>query len=824
MLEKFANLKVGTRIIAGYIIALMLMAIVGGVSMWRLNEIGNTVEDLTSRVANVQQLANDMQEHVLQLRYDTNRYMNESTPENFAAFEQHWDEYVVLLAEADSVMIAGEQREILTEIQAQSEVYRTAFLGVVDDIAKRNAILVDVLDVHSPVVENGVGELQQLAYEAGNLELLNAVPAIRASMNRMRVNVVRYLVSGDAAWADRYQLRYEEATAAMANVEPRLTTPRQRQIFANMQNSLAIYHEGFLELREYYEDQLDLVNHSLYVIGPEIGRMAGVISDGAAQDFNVAAEFTGSIVTQTILILLGILAVAIVLGIGLGIFISRSITKPLTQVAEASQQIAEQDLTALVERLRAMADGDLTNTNFTPSTEAVAIDTKDELGMMARSFNQIIEQMHLTGAAFTDMAANLRELIRSVQEGITNVTISSEQLNDAAGQAGQATAQIAETMGHVATANTQQSHSLENTRRVIEMQTQSIMGVAEGAQKQAQAVEEANRTLSERLGQAVGQVQAATEQSSQVVISASQETKSGAIIVGKTVNGMKLIASKTEQVADRVVEMGERSKEIGTIVSAIEAIAERTNLLALNAAIEAARAGEHGKGFAVVADEVRKLAEQASRASAEIGGIVHVVQQVAEQAVDAMKESRHEVDSGLEMANETGQVLERIELSVNQVEQQIVLLGRSVVEMTGGSEELSRLMMEVAAIVEENTASAEQIAESSNEVMQAVEDLSAISEENSASAEQVSASTEEVSAQVDQTVASAGMLAQMAQSLMAQISRFRLEEGAAYASQSSPTPASFGRLSNGSGNGSHVEDVTKAPAYSFSAKREVSLN
>jgi methyl-accepting chemotaxis protein len=824
MLQKFADLKVGTRIISGYIIALMLMAIVGGVSIWRLNEIGNTVDNLVNDVAMDRQIANGIQLGILDVRFAANRYMRDPSEAQDAAYHASFDSMVNLLEEAQVEIVEPERQALLAEILQLVPDYEQAMDAVIVDIAERERLMNEVLDVQSAIVEDGVGQLQAIAYEQANLDLLNAAPLVRAAMTRMRVNVARYSLSGDAAWADRFRTRHAEAVAAMEAVGEIVSSTQERQIFASMQNAMTAYYEGFEAVEGYFLDQQAKVSTVLDVAGPAVSDLGGLIVASARTEFVATSDNAQSVVTQTIFILLGILAVAIVLGISLGLYISRTITKPLGMVTAASQQIAEQDLTALVARLQAMADGDLTNAAFVPATESVAVRSKDELGTMATSFNQIIEQMHLTGTAFTDMAAKLRELIRSVQEGITNVTISSEQLNDAAGQAGQATAQIAETMGHVATANTQQSHSLENTRRVIEMQTQSIMGVAEGAQKQAQAVEEANRTLSERLGQAVSQVQAATEQSSQVVISASQETKSGAVIVGKTVNGMKLIASKTEQVAERVVEMGERSKEIGNIVSAIEAIAERTNLLALNAAIEAARAGEHGKGFAVVADEVRKLAEQAARASAEIGSIVHSVQQVAEQAVDAMKESRHEVDNGLEMANETGLVLDRIQGSVSQVEQQIVLLGQSVIEMTGGSDELSRLMMEVAAIVEENTASAEQIAESSNEVMQAVEDLSAISEENSASAEQVSASTEEVSAQVDQTVASAGMLAQMAQSLMAQINRFRVDEGAAHTTSqiSYAPPARSG--SNGSGNGAHPESVAHAPTYSFSAKKVVSLN
>jgi methyl-accepting chemotaxis protein len=125
------------------------------------------------------------------------------------------------------------------------------------------------------------------------------------------------------------------------------------------------------------------------------------------------------------------------------------------------------------------------------------------------------------------------------------------------------------------------------------------------------------------------------------IAAAAQTTSSAAV---QTVDTMEEMRAQVGSVADRSLELGQASQEIGEILELLEEIAERTDLLALNSAIEAARAGDAGRGFAVVAVEVRKLAERSGRSTESIKQIVARVQNGTNATILATEQGAKQAD------------------------------------------------------------------------------------------------------------------------------------------------------------------------------------
>ena len=260
----------------------------------------------------------------------------------------------------------------------------------------------------------------------------------------------------------------------------------------------------------------------------------------------------------------------------------------------------------------------------------------------------------------------------------------------------------------------------------VNASSEQVNQTADGLSAAASQVAQGSRLQSEQAAAAassVEQLNAAFKEiaaTSVDIVSAANNARElsnrGNQVVGSAVQGIEKVAKTVSESAVSIAELGQRSIQIGQILSVIKDIAGQTNLLALNAAIEAARAGEQGRGFAVVADEVRKLAERKKSATAEISTMVGAIQNDTQQAVATMRQSSDDVRDGVALANEAGKALKDISRSVEQVVDMIGHIADSTRTQSEASESLTATVEEIARMAEENRLAIEQAVSASREM------------------------------------------------------------------------------------------------------------
>jgi methyl-accepting chemotaxis protein len=188
---------------------------------------------------------------------------------------------------------------------------------------------------------------------------------------------------------------------------------------------------------------------------------------------------------------------------------------------------------------------------------------------------------------------------------------------------------------------------------------------------------------------------------------AAQTATEGAATAQQAAEEINRIASSINRSSAIIVQLNQRSDEIGSIAMVIKDIADQTNLLALNAAIEAARAGDLGRGFAVVADEVRKLAERTTQATIEITSKIDAVQRDTGSAADSMREAGTLVDNGVRSTQSVAEALTLIEDVSRRSVDHIASISNAIKEQSTASQEIARHVEQIAQASEENHGAAQ---------------------------------------------------------------------------------------------------------------------
>ncbi|MDK4792449.1 MAG: methyl-accepting chemotaxis protein [Acinetobacter sp.] len=253
--------------------------------------------------------------------------------------------------------------------------------------------------------------------------------------------------------------------------------------------------------------------------------------------------------------------------------------------------------------------------------------------------------------------------------------------------------------------------------------TQSITNqLAEASEHQAQEIAGASTAMNE-MALSIDQVSANASESANVAQRSVSIASNGAQVVNRSIEGMDTIREQIQETSKRIKRLGESSQEIGNIVSLINDIADQTNILALNAAIQASMAGEAGRGFAVVADEVQRLAERSASATKQIETLVKTIQTDTNEAVISMEQTTTEVVRGANLAKDAGIALDEIQKVSGDLANLIASISDAAKLQSASASHIAATMTVVQEITSQTTTATFDTARSVSELANMSESL-----------------------------------------------------------------------------------------------------
>jgi len=289
----------------------------------------------------------------------------------------------------------------------------------------------------------------------------------------------------------------------------------------------------------------------------------------------------------------------------------------------------------------------------------IKVESKDEIGMISQSLK--------------DALSSIKSLIAKSKTISSSLASSSEQL----------------------------SATTEEISRNLKSQTERASQIASAAEEMSQTVVDIAKNASNI---------------AEVSVTTAGVAKEGKDMTIKTANEIKVIEGAISKLSEVINILGDRSRQIGEIVTVIKDIADQTNLLALNAAIEAARAGEQGRGFAVVADEVRKLAERTAKATDEIAEMIRGIQSEVDVAEGSMEDATKKVASGVELSQKAANILGQILGKAQELQSMIQQIASATEEMSSVTDHITQDIGSIAEGSKEISLAVDQSAQTASDI------------------------------------------------------------------------------------------------------------
>jgi methyl-accepting chemotaxis protein len=492
----------------------------------------------------------------------------------------------------------------------------------------------------------------------------------------------------DGLWAQYQQLQDQEVKQ-LDQLDPTQGNPAKHAVTLPQSQLAPVYAQAYSTLWKANFVYLDLKNTWQNVVDDAVKIGKTVTSVGPSQEQPI-------LIATAFVTLFGIALVLLV-----GWVVNSTISSPLRALASLTRKIAQGHTEA-----RASTDG------------------RDEITTVATTMNNMLDNIvnliQQTQSQRDTLQARVEKLVSEVcNVGEGDLRIQAEVTADALGVLADSFNYMVEELGGLIVRVKLVAQEVKNStlmtfehmRQLVEsadIQIQQISGAAVEVERMASS----SRLVAER-----------AQSLYTVAREARQTAQTGRIAVQQTIEGMGRINSYVQDTAAKVQALGESSREIDNIVTAIASIAHQTNRLALDAAIQAAMAGANGKGFGAVATDIRRQAERAKEQAGQIARIVRSVREDIDAAATSMQDTEKETSVGAQLAQEAGIALESLFAVVERQSYEIEGINQLANQQFQSSNTVVQIMQDVSESTQRSSQSTHATAQNMEHLARLAEQL-----------------------------------------------------------------------------------------------------